>query len=300
MDTLKTVLGSNYFQSPQFPLAATFCEREGSPEHRHDFVEIVLVARGSGKHLHRDPRGKAITYDLVENDVFVVPIGWSHGYLASKNLSIYNVIYSPPLIANDFINASNSANTFALFSGQPQRLSSSGLVYKIHLRHAARLAAESVIKEIKREIVTRRHGYEMLAKAKLLEFFSILERAEDDRPATGQSHQSHQSHQSIAMAIRYVEDNYQHPVGLQDIADAVGLHPTHLCKRFAQVAGIPPGKYLTRLRIEHAKGLLLTTDFSITQIAQRSGFCDSSYFTRVFRAHIGRTPKDFRRTLQFA
>ncbi len=300
MSTIQTVHGSRYFQSQTFPLAATFAEREGSPEHRHDFVEIVLVVRGSGKHLHRDPRGKAVIYDLVENDVFVVPIGWSHGYQSPKHLSIYNIIFYPRLIAEDFISASNSAKNFGLFAGQPQRFSS-GLVYKIHLRHAARLAAESAIKEIRREIVTRRHGFEMLAKAKLLELLSILERAQADRPANQSNNHPNAGHsqQSIANAIRFVEDNYHRPINLQDIADAVALHPTHLCKRFSQVAGIPPGKYLTRLRIEHAKDLLLTTDFPITQIAQRSGFCDSSYFTRVFRSHLGRTPRDFRRDLQF-
>ena len=285
-----TLNGPDYFPDARLPLCVVPSVHESSNEHAHSFVEIVLVTGGSGSHMRRPQGGKPITYDLFENDVFVVPVGWSHSYQNCRALNIYNIIFAPELIEKDFISQSNSAGSFALFAGRSHR-PDEGLVYKLHLRHATRLAAESLIKSIRRETMTRRHGYELVAKARLLELLALLERATDDRPSEPVDSSSGNA---VADAIRYVEDHYDQPVGLQDIASAVGLNPNYLCERFGQVTGISPVKYLTRLRVEHAKGLLLTTDLPVTEVAMRSGFSDSSYFARIFRRAVGRTPSAFR------
>jgi AraC-like DNA-binding protein len=279
----------DYLPSAYLPLSVTLSPNENSREHGHEFMEIVLVVSGKATHIHRTSRGKLSTYEIVENDLFIVPIGWTHGYKDTQQLTIYNILYMPSLITHDF-NPESTANAASLFTGQPQR-NPSGLTHKVHLRHSMRENAELMLKIIRRELMTRRHGYELLAKSRFLEFLCLLERASDDRP--NDDSQARETH-AVADAIRFVEDHYIRPIGLADIAQAADLNPNYLCERFGQVTGISPVKYLTRLRIEHAKGLLTTTSLPVTQVALRSGFGDSSYFARVFGRHTGKTPKAFR------
>ena len=54
-----------------------------------------------------------------------------------------------------------------------------------------------------------------------------------------------------------------------------------------------PWEYLIRLRLEKAKQLLRNSDFTVSEIAQRTGFCDASYLTRVFRRHEQMTPRRY-------
>jgi AraC-like DNA-binding protein len=296
--TYGIIHGVNTYPDTRFPLAVIPSSHGRAALHGHDFMEIVLVRSGKGTHVHCSPgpRGRHAEYEIVENDVFIVPRGWVHGYESGSAVEIYNIVYGPELISKDFFGSANSAESFGLFAGKPQR-EARGLIHKIHLRHSTRLAAESIIKTIRRETMTRRRGYELLAKARLLEFLTLLERASDDRSidATESSEPN-----AIADAIRFLEDHYFEPMGLQEVADAVGLNPNYLCERFGQVAGISPVRYLTRLRLEHAKALLVTTDLPVTSVAMKSGFSDSSYFARVFHKSVGRTPRAYRAELRVA
>ncbi len=286
---LTVLRNAAYLTDPRIPLSITLSPTETSREHAHEFLELVLVISGHGTHLHRSPKGKLASYDIVENDVFLVPVNWSHGYKDSRHLSIYNILYTPDLIAADFP-PDSTVHASGLFTGQPQH-ACAGLVHKLHLRHSERQNAESIIKSIRRELMTRRHGYEILAKARFLELLCLLDRAADDH-ALNNPEVSTTS--GIGEAIRFVEDNYIRPIGLMDISQAAGLNANYLCERFGQATGISPVKYLTRLRIEHAKGLLSTTSLPVTEVAFQSGFSDSSYFARVFGRATGKTPRAFR------
>ncbi len=288
--TYSILRARDYFRPDAIPLSISLSPNEASREHGHEFMEIVLVASGRATHLHRNPNGKLASYDLIENDVFIVPIGWTHGYKDTRHLSIYNILYMPSLIQHDFPFQNLADPTSALFTGQTLP-SPAALTHKIHLPHSMRETADSLLKTIRRELITQRPGFQLLAKARFLEFLCILQRASDTRPNYDAEHP--ETH-AVANAIRFVEDHYIRPIGLADIAQAAGLNPNYLCERFGQVTGMSPVKYLTRLRIEHAKGLLTTTALPVTEVALRSGFSDSSYFARVFGRHAGKTPKAFR------
>ena len=83
---------------------------------------------------------------------------------------------------------------------------------------------------------------------------------------------------------------------VQDLAEKLHVHPTHLSNTLHQVLGESPcGLYEGRL-LELAKELLKTTDKPIAQIAHQL-FYDPSNFTKFFKNYTGVTPKEFRKTL---
>ncbi|MEV7024814.1 AraC family transcriptional regulator [Kitasatospora sp. NPDC093558] len=83
-------------------------------------------------------------------------------------------------------------------------------------------------------------------------------------------------------------------LSLTDLAAVAGVSPSHFTRAFRASTGQSPHQYLVRLRLEHARRALLTTDTPIAAIAQLCGFADQSHLTRTMRLHTGITPSALR------
>ncbi len=79
------------------------------------------------------------------------------------------------------------------------------------------------------------------------------------------------------------------------IAAECRLTPSHFGRYFKRSTGVTPYQYLTGLRLEAAKRLMLTTQRSLAEIALACGFSDQSYFTRIFSRDVGTSPAAWRR-----
>ena len=95
-------------------------------------------------------------------------------------------------------------------------------------------------------------------------------------------------------AINYIKENLSSPLTLSDLASIVHLSPNYLVRKFHQSTGTSPLKYANALRIEKAKELLRDTSLSVTEIMERVGILDASYFSRLFRSITGYSPRAFR------
>jgi AraC family transcriptional regulator len=84
------------------------------------------------------------------------------------------------------------------------------------------------------------------------------------------------------------------PVGLSELATAVGVDAGHLARVFRARYGISVGEYGRRLRLDWAAAEIARDDRPIAEIATAAGFADQSHFTRLFRRHLGTTPARFR------
>lgn len=87
---------------------------------------------------------------------------------------------------------------------------------------------------------------------------------------------------------------FNDPLNLIEIANLVGVHPTHLARTFKKHYRATVGDYLRRLRLDWATRQLAETDTSIAEIALAAGFYDQSHFSHLFKQHTGFTPAEFR------
>jgi AraC-like DNA-binding protein len=101
----------------------------------------------------------------------------------------------------------------------------------------------------------------------------------------------------INKAIRYIWQNYQNKITLEDAAKSAYLSPSYFCKVFQRTIGCSFSVYLNRLRIEKSKQLLLRSDLRIADIVSMVGFEDQSYFTKVFKRVCGVSPTHFRKAI---
>ncbi len=93
--------------------------------------------------------------------------------------------------------------------------------------------------------------------------------------------------------LSLIESEYSSTLTLDDLSRAAGMTPKYFCKFFHEMTNKTPIEYLNYYRIESACEQLLTTDYSITEIALNCGFNDSSYFIKTFKKHRGVTPKQY-------
>jgi AraC family transcriptional regulator len=87
-------------------------------------------------------------------------------------------------------------------------------------------------------------------------------------------------------------------IGLGELAEEVGVHPTHLARAFRAHYGLSVGEYGRRLRLAWAAAELARGETPLAEIAAGAGFADQSHFTRVFRQHVGVTPAVYRAQTQ--
>lgn len=82
---------------------------------------------------------------------------------------------------------------------------------------------------------------------------------------------------------------------IADVAAECKLTPSHFARSFRRSTGVAPHEFLSQLRIEEAKRLMLSTKLPLADIALICGFGDQSYFTRVFSRCVGASPGAWRR-----
>ncbi|MBR0144522.1 MAG: helix-turn-helix transcriptional regulator [Clostridia bacterium] len=104
-------------------------------------------------------------------------------------------------------------------------------------------------------------------------------------------------HRELIGAVRnYLLEHYAGKVSLEDAAAVAEVTPTYLSKVFKAETGVSFVAYLNGIRIEQAKFLLLSSDASLKEIAEATGFGDQSYFTKIFRLSTGVSPGKYRKS----
>jgi AraC family transcriptional regulator, glycine betaine-responsive activator len=98
----------------------------------------------------------------------------------------------------------------------------------------------------------------------------------------------------LAAAISLMYANIETPITPNRIAAAVGLSLRQLERLFHKYCDSTPQRYYLALRLEHARRLLLETNMSILSASIAAGFASQSHFTKCYRNHYQRTPKQER------
>lgn len=98
----------------------------------------------------------------------------------------------------------------------------------------------------------------------------------------------------IRQALLFIREHYQRSIGTTEVAQATGLSRRTLEKMFKLELKRSIHEEILRLRMAHVRGLLLTTDLSIKEIAEQTGFCHASHLNNAFREQTGVTPLKFR------
>lgn len=101
----------------------------------------------------------------------------------------------------------------------------------------------------------------------------------------------------IHRAKEFIDQHKSDPISLSEVARALNVSTFYFCKLFKKATGLNFTEYLSRMRIEKAKNLLLNPNLRVSEIAYEVGFQSLTHFNRVFLRIVGRSPTSFRDSL---
>lgn len=296
------------FRDRHFPLDVLILDDHPDyPLHAHDFSLIVIVLHGSGVNVV----GKE-EFPVKAGDVFVHHGGRPHGYRATHNLGVINVVYEPSLLNRVRLDVSGLPGYQALFVLEPA-LRRSGrfarhLTLGVRELAKARELAESIETELygdaprvravrfeqRHESATGRRkelgtaGHRFMALAQFMSLVVLLSRAYNAAPTV-----ESERIMKIGRAIAHMESHFADEVKPSELAKIVGMSERNFYRFFCDVTHETPHAYLQKVRLARGATMLQTSDKTVTEVAMECGFSDGSYFARQFRLAYGISPRQF-------
>lgn len=101
--------------------------------------------------------------------------------------------------------------------------------------------------------------------------------------------------QPIMGIVRFLQEHLEEEISLNVLAEKFHLSAQYISQLFKNEIGVNFLAYLTTIRMEQAKKLLISTSLSIAEISEKSGYADYRVFTKVFKKAEGVTPSQYRR-----
>lgn len=117
----------------------------------------------------------------------------------------------------------------------------------------------------------------------------------EDSPISACREDTVASHRrAVERVITDARERLCEPISLQDMSRVAYISTFHFNRVFHQITGLPPAKFISAMRLDQAKRLLLNTNLSITDICLEVGYNSLSTFTRRFTQRVGLGPREFR------
>lgn len=104
-------------------------------------------------------------------------------------------------------------------------------------------------------------------------------------------------HKRLTPALKYISEHFADPIKISDLASLICVCDDHFIRLFKSATSKTPSEYIMDLRISKAMSLLSTDTYSVSEIAEKTGFINSSYFTKTFKRKLGITPTKYRKNI---
>lgn len=278
----QTYLRKNYFNNNESIHTGFYIQHRTMHMHFHEFWEIAYVYEGEG--LHHTADGKSAP--VKQGDLILISPGVSHCITSPNSkdscwVRVINLLLTKEKMEEKLAQLfeMHELDEYALRNQFAQRRplclqmeTDSQSIYNLlwviaheynHTTHGSKLIMESSVLNL---LVLILRQYEQSITA--------------DKVATTKN-------ETIDTLIKYMKSNFAGPLTLDFLAAYVHLSPEYLSRYFKKCTGKNIFVYLTDIRIDHAKYLLRTSRYSITDISMHCGFQSISNFQKVFKRTVG-------------
>lgn len=214
------------------------------------------------------------TFRITEGTAMVLMKGVPHEYYAiSPNWIVEWIVFDGTSVESFLKNIADIKTSGAFYVSRPE-------VFSARIHNAMDIEKSgSTLKSIKCSSLI----YSLLTD--IVQFASTI----PNNSALNQ-------HYKLAPLFHYIETNYASPLALEDLAEVIGVTPSHLCVLFKKVTNIRIFQYINSFRIKKSKELLIQNpQMQIKEIAFATGFEDVNYFCSVFKKQEKLTPSQFRK-----
>ncbi len=262
------------------------------PHYHDDYVEIVIVMGGQGTHRIGDA-----AFREHAGNVYVLQGDVTHSFeQTTQDFVICNIHYRPAALGLHEVLFRKIPGYQALFILEPRWRGQKGFQHSLRLRAHQMRQMTTLIQKMSLAQSEKGAGRDCRMIAILYETIALLSQYYDEKPKDLSSRVY-----AIAETVAFLETNFRQQIRIDGLAERSHMSRRTLFRAFQEAFGKTPLEYLTALRIaEGARLLLESTQCSIGEVAERSGFNDSNYFTRSFRQHFGMSPRAYRQSASFS
>ncbi|MFF2889711.1 helix-turn-helix domain-containing protein [Paenibacillus sp. NPDC057967] len=251
--------------------------------HWHDVLEINLIKSGTGHYIINGQ-----SYPFQQGDIFLMNSNDLHCAYESNDLVMLVITFDPSW----FIHGLRIDPELL----SPFREMGRHFTNRLDRDHPQMAMLRELLLELQQEHDQERRSYATLVHSIMLRFLAIVNR---DFRSDGIHHHdngiSEQQLEKMRQVIMVMEQHYAHPWTLEELASLAFLSPSRFSDLFKRSVGMPPLLYLIQIRLERAVTLLENGSMKITDIALECGFRTLTNFNRLFKKHVGVTPKASRK-----
>ena len=255
------------------------------PWHWHDEVEFTLAAAGRMEYRVNDSRyllsageglfcnsGALHSGSMREDYCDYISITVHPRLLSGFEGSVVGTKYVTPLVE------SQGLSSILLTQREPWQAKILGYLHKVY-----ELCGQ------------KQEGYELMVQSLFMQIWVELSVHCAGRASRGQSDDPEKLRR-LREILTFLHEHYADRITLEDIAAHVGLCKSECCRFFKRQMGTPLFDYLLDYRV--GKSLMsLKAGSSVSEAAEAAGFNDPSYYAKVFRAHTGRSPSQYRKEI---
>lgn len=244
--------------------------------HSHPFSELFYVVNGNGYFMAENQE-----FAVTKNDMVVINPHVAHTEKSQRDFPLEYIALGIDGLCFSFEDVASAQDGLCVETDF-------GMVYKYNIQNSNVYAYLNIMLE---EISHREEHCEAVCQ-RLLEVLLIcmlrggkLSVVNDD---------SIFINRECMQIKRYLDANYSENITLDKLAVMMHMNKYYMAHIFSRYAGLSPIQYLLQKRIQEAKSLLESTNYSIAQVSSMLGFSSQSYFSQSFRKATGKTPIQYR------
>jgi AraC-like DNA-binding protein/mannose-6-phosphate isomerase-like protein (cupin superfamily) len=248
--------------------------------HRHDFFEVLYLSKGSGFHIIDGNK-----YEIKPPCVFFMSPGQAHKIEFSYDIEGYIFIFTSEFYLINQTNQNRLIEFPFFFSirqeNRPLILKSAEDI--IFLESLFKKGIAGISKDENYSVELMRSVLDLI-----LTSCAVLCKTDENLLPKGRGHVV------VKKFFQLVEDNYQKNLPVNEYAEMLAITPNHLTQTVNQLTGKTSSQIIKSKQVLEIKRLLVHTNLTVTEIANRLNFPDQSYFTRFFKRETGFSPLQYR------
>lgn len=253
-------------------------------DHTHDFVELVYIMEGSSVQ-----KIDGMEFKASKGDMLFINYNQVHYYIAETDLAYVDILLTPSFMSEELLNVENIFEIFSISLFKEFVNPTEENIQLVHFEGADAIEVDTIIKDMVNEFNGKKTGYISILSGYMRVLFSKLLRR-----LKGNDEESRYMTNITPDIMEYIDKHCYEKISLSQIAQKCFYTPSYFSHAFKKYCGQSLSEYVKKKRVKYAIELLDNTDLTVTQISEMVGYNDKTFFYKVFKEAIGKSPAEYR------
>jgi AraC-like DNA-binding protein/quercetin dioxygenase-like cupin family protein len=257
------------------------------PAHWHNEFEIIYISRGSGTF-----KVDTITYNVTQGNLLVINSKELHSAFCDneEGCEYYAFVYNMNYLSADKEDICQKNYIDPLLTGKRK------IINYISGDKEWEIECIEIVNKIVNACSKKNDYYELYIKGCLYQIIIALYMNNSIKEVQENFSRSSESIESIKKVIEFINKSYPNEISINELAQIANLSKYHFIRTFGSIIGVSPIKYINMVRINEAANLLQSGYSNITEVANKCGYDNISYFIKTFKTYKKETPYNYRKT----